>query len=251
MLFGRKKSKGKMTAALFVDFEHWYYGYQNRFNMEPDVKEWVQEIKDRYEVTDLEIFGDFSKNSGMSAQYDMLVKSFPGIHHTPSKKVGVEKDFTDFIILDSIYRIAARKKRPEVVVLFTGDAHFTHAVNYLKELNITVIVYGVKGGMSAMIKSAAHSYVEMPREDQEMQFYYDLILKSLDILDRKHKIATYWKTIGYVSKKNGIAKERIKLALDQLIDQKYVVSFEKYLKGKKVKAIKCDFKKARADGIWK
>ena len=248
MLFKRKKKNDKAKAALFVDFEHWYYGYQNSFNMEPDVSEWVQEIKDRYEVQQVEIFGDFSKNSGMSAQYDTLVKSFPGIHHTPSKKVGVEKDFTDFIILDSIYRLAASKKRPEVVILFTGDAHFTHAVNYLKELNITVIIYGVKGCMSAMIKSAAHSYVEMPREQQEFQFYYDLILKSLDYLDRKHKVATYFKTIEYVSKKNKVPKERIKRALDQLIDQKYI--YKKVIK-KKFECIRCNWKRAREKGIWK
>ena len=29
----------KSTAAVFVDYEHWYYGYKNIFAMRPNVEE--------------------------------------------------------------------------------------------------------------------------------------------------------------------------------------------------------------------
>lgn len=54
--------------------------------------------------------------------------------HTASEKDGVDKDFTDVIMLDAIYRSVADKENEEVYVLFTGDAHFTKVVQYLKEL---------------------------------------------------------------------------------------------------------------------
>ena len=38
------------------------------------------------------------------------------------------------IMLDAIYRSVADKENEEVYVLFTGDAHFTKVVQYLKEL---------------------------------------------------------------------------------------------------------------------
>ncbi len=36
--------------------------------------------------------------------------------HTASTKDGVDKDFTDFIILDAIYREAAKKDSPDVLL---------------------------------------------------------------------------------------------------------------------------------------
>ena len=66
------------------------------------------------------------------------------IIHTASDKEGVDKDFTDVIILDAIYRSAAKKDKTKVYVLFTGDAHFTKVAEYLKEIGKKVIIYGVK-----------------------------------------------------------------------------------------------------------
>ena len=107
--------------------------------------------------------------------------------HTASTKDGVDKDFTDFIILDAIYREAAKKDSPDVFVIFTGDAHFNLAIKYLRELKKKVIIYGVKRSLSNKLKSSANSYVEMPRTNQEQHYYYDAILKSLYILKKRRK----------------------------------------------------------------
>lgn len=40
----------KSTAAVFVDYEHWYYGYKNIFAMRPNVEEWYKELKEEYNV---------------------------------------------------------------------------------------------------------------------------------------------------------------------------------------------------------
>ena len=93
----------------------------------------VKELEDEYEISRLYIFGDFSKyNIGMDLE--RLKSLTKNVIHTASEKDGVDKDFTDVIMLDAIYRSVADKENEEVYVLFTGDAHFTKVVQYLKEL---------------------------------------------------------------------------------------------------------------------
>ena len=66
--FGLRKG-GKPKAAIFVDYEHWYYGYRNNFQMKPNIEEWLKELEDEYEISRLYIFGDFSKyNIGMDLE---------------------------------------------------------------------------------------------------------------------------------------------------------------------------------------
>ena len=54
------KKSDKPSAAVFVDYEHWYYGYNNIFSMKPNVQEWYDELKEEYNVKKLMFFGDFN-----------------------------------------------------------------------------------------------------------------------------------------------------------------------------------------------
>ena len=160
------KKSDKPRAAVFVDYEHWYYGYNNIFSMKPNVQEWYDELTEEYNVKKLMFFGDFN-GSAIEKELPKLEKITKNVVHTASTKDGVDKDFTDFIILDAIYREAAKKDSPDVFVIFTGDAHFNLAIKYLRELKKKVIIYGVKRSLSNKLKSSANSYVEMPRTNQE------------------------------------------------------------------------------------
>ena len=177
----------KSTAAVFVDYEHWSYGYKNIFSMRPNVEEWYKELKEEYNVKSITFFGDFH-GSSIERDLERLEKLSKNVVHTASTKDGVDKDFTDFIILDAIYREAAKKNSPEVFIIFTGDAHFNLAIKYLRELKKKVIVYGVKHSLSNKLKASANSYVEMPRSNQERKYYYDAILQSLYILKKRENI---------------------------------------------------------------
>ena len=55
-------------------------------------------------------FGDFN-GSAIEKELPKLEKITKNVVHTASTKDGVDKDFTDFIILDAIYREAAKKIR--------------------------------------------------------------------------------------------------------------------------------------------
>lgn len=248
-MFGRRS---KSSAVAFVDYEHWFYGYSNSFQMKPNVGEWLDELKRDFRIKDLFVFGDFSEPN-IEQDLKRLEKiTSGGVVHTASDKTGVDKDFTDVIMLDYIYRYAAKKKSPEVYILFTGDAHFLKVAEYLKELGKKVIIYGVKFGFSNNLKSVSTSYVEMPRQSQEKDHYNDLIFMSLNRLRHKPRtLITYWKTIHSVSEYNKVSKERVKTALDGLLKQKYIKKHEQVgYNGKVVETLIVDWDRVKRDGIW-
>ncbi len=239
----------KQAAVVFVDYEHWYYGYNNIFSMKPNVEEWYRELTEEYSVKKLMFFGDFN-GSAIENELPKLEKISKDVVHTASTKDGVDKDFTDFIILDAIYREAAKDNAPDVFIIFTGDAHFNPAINYLRDIKKKVIIYGVKHSLSNKLKSTANSYVEMPRTKQEQKYYYDAILNSLYTLMKRRKKATYVKTIENVSSRSGVPKEKIQSALDDLMNNKYLYVEEEHYRGKKPKILKANWKRLKADGLW-
>ena len=200
--FGRAS---KPKASVFVDYEHWYYGYHNNFHMKPNFEEWLQELQNEYAVNELFVFGDFSQNS-ISSELSVLQGLTKDVIHTASDKQGVDKDFTDVIILDAIYRSAAKKKSSDVYILFTGK-----------------------------------------------NYYNDLILASLNKLRSKQgKMPSYWMTISNVSKYNKVPEERIRKALDGLINQKYIdTSMRTNKKGTRILMLNVHWDKLEEDGLWR
>ena len=89
--FFRKKTSGKPKAAVFVDYEHWYYGYHNKVQMKPNVEEWLEELKQEYEIHKLYIFGDFSEPK-IGTELEKLKTLTDDVVHTASTKEGVDKD---------------------------------------------------------------------------------------------------------------------------------------------------------------
>lgn len=251
-MFGIGLVKGlKPKASVFVDYEHWYYGYYNFYHMRPNFEEWLTELNNEFNVAEIYVFGDFSE-SKIAGELKDLQKTKATVVHTASDKQGVDKDFTDVIILDAIYRSAAKKKTSDVYVLFTGDAHFIKVSEYLKELGKKVIIYAVKRGFSNALKSVATSYVEMPRQVQEKNHYNDMILTSLDkIRNTPGKNPSYWRTVKGVSRYNNVPEDKVKKALDGLINQKYIETEIRFDKRKtKIILLIVDWERLVADGLW-
>ena len=81
--FGKSK---KADAVVFVDYEHWFYGYMNKFQMKPNVEQWLKELKQDFKIKDLYIFGDFSEPN-IEQEMNRLKKITSGIIHTASEKM--------------------------------------------------------------------------------------------------------------------------------------------------------------------
>ena len=68
---GLFKKNDKQTAVAFVDYEHWFYSYTNKFNMSPNVDEWYNEICSEYKLENLYFYGDFN-NRVIAVSYTHL-----------------------------------------------------------------------------------------------------------------------------------------------------------------------------------
>ena len=92
----------------------------------------------------------------------------------------------------------------------------------------------------------------MPRQSQEKDHYNDLIFVSLHRLRSKPRtLVTYWKTIKSVAEYNNVPKERVKLALDNLLRQKYIQESERVgYNGKIVDVLVVDWDRVEKEGIW-
>lgn len=218
----RNMMKKKSRSNVYVDYQYWYYSYKKNLNMAPNLEEWYVEIQKTYCVEKIMIFGNF----GIHAMADELAKIktiTDDIVNTVDSKVYEKKNNTDYFILDSIYRDGAKRRNPDIYIIFTGSNHFELVIQYLKDLGKQVLVYGVKNYFSETLKSCSDFYVEMPRYIQEKQFYFDLIFEYLKEVELKGIRDTYNNTIKRVAKYNEIADEPIQSALDELLESGYIV----------------------------
>ena len=78
------------------------------------------------------------------------------------------------------------------------------------------------------------------------------ILNSLYKQKQKNRsVVTYWKTIQCVADYNKVPKDKVRIAVDGLIKQKYLYKEDKKFKrGKVVSILKADWDKISNDGIW-
>ena len=83
--------------------------------MKPNIEEWIEELNDEYDMKKIYVFGDFSRYN-IGTDLDRVKGITKNVVHTASAKEGVDKDFTDVIILDAIYRNAAEKNSEDVYV---------------------------------------------------------------------------------------------------------------------------------------
>ncbi len=68
-MFGKSK---KREAVAFVDYEHWFYGYSNRFQMRPNVDEWLKELKNEFHMKDIFFFLGIFRNQILEKTWNVL-----------------------------------------------------------------------------------------------------------------------------------------------------------------------------------
>ena len=166
-----------------------------------------------------------------------------------------KKDFTDFIMLDHIYRSACLDKNIDTYVIFTGDGHFSSVALFLKNsCHKEVVLYGVKNAFSGQLKQAASRYVEIPEEETDPLLpCYEAIFLNLYSLHVEHENSrpTFSKTVSAVAEKSGLGEDNIKVAMEKLLEKGYVTQYETLIGRRKVRLLKAHFSVAQKDGIFK
>lgn len=251
-MFNLKRGK-KHKAAVFIDYEHWYISLEKNFHIRPNIKEFADEINAQFDISEMVFFGDFS-NTSLNAEMHKIRGFTNKIVETNSGGSFYKKDFTDFIMLDHIYRTAFTEKDIDTYIIFTGDGHFSSAVLFLKQTcKKNVIVYGVRNAFSGQLKQTASQWREIPTANDEILPYKRMILASLYALSEEYKKprASFIKTVENVAERFNADKSLVKLALESLIEDKYVIQYEAKIGLKQVRLLRADFDKAERDGIYK
>lgn len=249
--FSGKREERKAIA--FVDYEHWFYSYQNLYGLRPDPSEWRKNLETDFHITpeDIMVFADFSK-PGINSEIEKLRAVTNTIIETQQAFNRHKKDMTDFIMLDFIYQTAAQRKDINTYILFTGDGHFQSVVKYLiQRLRKEVIVFGVKDAVSNRLKDVASEYHEIPYPSEMKDAYYRMIVSNMDyVFDKPEIIPTFMSTVQAVSERNRIPESNIYSALNEMIDEGLIYKREQTVNFNRVKVIAADWDALKKAGYW-
>lgn len=247
------KTVKKPRTVAFVDYEHWYISLENMYHIKPDIKGWIKEMSDTMDVKGIWFFGDFSKGD-LPAEITKIRAFTNNIIDTKAGTSRVQKDFTDFIMLDNIYqKVWENGDNIDNFVIFTGDGHFYSVVSFLKNVcKKEVVIYAVKGAFSNQLKATASRWVEYPNDIERMKPYFRMIFDSMDHIEKSSKPmkATFIKTVEQVSAYNNAPVDEVRTALQWLVDNGYIIRQTEQSFGKMLATISVDWHSVLADGLW-
>lgn len=245
----RRHTETPKQAAAFVDYEHWYYSYQNLYGLRPQIAAWRKELETRFDLTDFRVFGDFTQ-APINQELPKIREATNTIIETanPSPK----KDMTDFIMLDCLYQTAAEDKSIDTYILFTGDGHFQPVTKYLtQKKKKQVIIYGVHNAFSSQLKAAASQWIEYPYPAELTRRYYDIIIQNFDYISGKNINPTFLKTVEAVADHNQLPQDTVRAVLQEMLDKGYVYQKEVPIAfNRKIKIVCANWELLIKDGLW-
>lgn len=243
--------KKKEHAIAFVDFEYMQISFRRKFAINPPIAEWYAEISQRFAVDDVFFFADFS-NPAMKYNIPQIRRITNNVIDTQNTASHHKKDFTDFFILDAMYRTAFDRTSAKNIILFSGDGHFGAAVRFLKEkCSKNVIVYGIENTVSGQLKSCAGEYAEFPSYEKLKRMYYPVIAKVVqEKLAQSRELLTVMNVLRAVSEQSTANQTYLHDALLAMIEDGYASQKEQWVSSRKrIRVLSFEFDRMKADGI--
>lgn len=245
----REPNKKKVVGV--VDYEHWFFGLKKHFDIKPNIKGWYEEIF-QDEVREVIFFADFSREE-LIPELGRCRAFTNSIIDTRNPNPEYKKDYTDFIILDTLYQLNIRYPDVEKVVLVTGDGHFTSACNFLKNFcGKEVVVYGVRDRISQSLRMSASKVIEIPNN-------YDYLLPAakaiLNYMQETKRKKTYWyfffsPTVTYVAENRDMPFTLVRDAMTVLIKEQYITSEKIFIdENTERNILEVDWNKVYSDGL--
>lgn len=229
-------ASGLPNTIVFVDYESWFWGLYNQYGERPDVEDFMQKVKQRGVLDDLYFFGDFNKDE-IGKERDKLRNFSSNIIDCANENR--TKDYTDFIMLDNIYRTVVKRSDVEQYVLVTGDGHFHSVAAWLKNFRDKIVgVYGVQGSLSNQLKNCASWWEEIRPEGHDARTgdlaggipeggapqYAHRILESIREKERSASglRPTFSNTVAYCRDHFGMNEKELRATLAKLINDGFV-----------------------------
>lgn len=214
----------KPRALVIVDYEGWCIELNNQFGAKPNLKGFVSDIKASYEIKDIIFFADMSKER-FSQDLSKLRCFSSSIIDTRNPYPELEKDYTDFFILDRLYQIPHKDQDIQAVILFSGDGHFAMAINFIKSImDVYVEIYAVRNSLSKQLLLSADQVTLTP---SDFDIYVEpcrLLLTNMRNAQKMEDFIIFFgATISYASRCNpSIDGQVLTDALNLLIKEGYV-----------------------------
>jgi len=207
----------KVPTSVFVDYEAWFYGCKNQYQVGPDIMDWFNHVRDKGELRDVIFFADFSQDAIKDHPIKLRSISTSIIDCSKGDKT---KDYTDFIMLDHIYQHLFRRQEIMHFILFTGDSHFQSIVAFLRNFNDKMVgIYAVEGSLSPLLSGAANWYAKiLPSKERNNSLEQAIIKNLIWVQEKSDIVATYKKTVSVVSRYNPeFSEEDVDSALSKMI----------------------------------
>ena len=220
---------------------------KNNYGLLPNIRGWFKELNEHYNLIEVSFFADFSHKS-LADEIGRIRQFTNKIIDTRSPN-GVQKDFTDFIILDNIYQKALSSDDIDTFILFSGDGHFSSAAAFLKNFyRKNVVVYGVNGSFSKQLRDTASSFRVVPDAEELNESCYGMIFDYLRT-SRSPSYSEAIKTVLTKTRGGNEKKQQVVKAMKSLADAGIIS--ERSLpdgKGKKKTMLFVDWDKAAESG---
>ena len=243
----------EMVTSVFVDYEAWFWGLYNNHGETPDIRGLIQDIKQRGKLKEICFFGDFTKPE-MAREKPKLRTVTNQIIDCSTADEKQKKNYTDFIMLDHIYRsVLQDAEEINQYILVTGDGHFHSVVAYLATFMDKIVgIYAVQGSLSPQLKDCASWNVEL-QPKKGLTDYQQYVLLNIHYAEEKPGIIpTFSGTVSGTAKYYKVDRLKCSAALSKLISEGYIHQEIRTLAdGRGIQALVTDWDLLTDKGIWK
>ncbi len=233
-------------SIVFIDYEYLYISFDSRYSCPPMLEEICNEIKQHGKVAKIYAFGDFS-SPALNGERNRVRTITSNIIDCANESTMLKKDFTDFIMLDTIYQELIQNPAIEQFIFVTGDGHFSSAATFLRNfMGKTVGVYGVNGSLSRQLIDCSSWAKVITAIDGDEQEYQRNLLRNLKKAEDRGTIATFLKSVEHTVRAYGGDEYRYEEMLRRLIDTQHVNSVTTRMnENREIKILVADWDKVR------
>ena len=219
----------KKDAIVFVDYENWFYTLANSENKtdailekKPNIEALIDEISQESKIKEIYFFADFTHEQ--ISKERSRIQAFSSDIIDCANPEGT-KEFTDFIIVDKIYRTVFERKDIERYILVSSDAHFQQVVASTKNiLRKEFFVYGID--IAKRLKNSASKYKEIHTHTINDPLRYEVMLVESIKKCEPPFYPTFRKTVESCSRYNNVEESLVNEILKNMIQKGQVIQRE-------------------------
>jgi len=237
----------KPITAIFIDYEHWYYSLLHLGSSGPDMEALLADVKTRATLNQITVFGDFTQDAikGEVARIRRYTTNIINCENSGP----VQKNYTDFIMLDTVYQTLIMRHDIEQYIFVTGDGHFSSVMAHLRTFHDKQVgVYGVNGSFSNNLREGANWWVAI---EPQYDYRYKHILDTIWHTEERKYIPSFQRMVENCAKYNGLNQDLVSATLASLINRGYISQAQQDLPGgTSVRALVTDWTALERDGLY-